>query len=87
MKRRFKRGVELVEMDFHSQQWTLGMLHLQGGTLYLCESSPSNLPPPYGMLHRAVVKACYSDTISFAGIEADAGQWLAQVWFCEVRRS
>ena len=41
-------------------------------------------PPPYGMLYRPVMKACFSDTISFTGIEQEGRQWLVQVWFCEL---
>ncbi len=84
MKRRFRNGIELPQRDFHDQEWTRGMLQYQGSALYLCLSSPDNLPAPYGILYRPTLKACFSDTITFSGIEQEGERWLAQVWFCEV---
>ncbi len=84
MKRRLRGGIELSDKDFHGQEWTRGMLQLERGVLYLCLSSPGNMPPPYGILYRPVIKACFSDTISFSGIEREGEQWFAQVWFCSV---
>ena len=62
------------------------MLTFQGSALYLCMSTPDSNPPPYGVLYRPVLKACYSDTITFSGIEKLGLVWVAQVWFCEVGR-
>ncbi|QNK74186.1 hypothetical protein H7F36_02760 [Variovorax sp. PAMC28562] len=84
MKRRFKAGVELDDRQFHAQPWVIGLLQYQGSALYLCASTPDGNPPPFGMLYRPALKACYSDTISFTGIELEGHQWLVQVWFCEV---
>lgn len=84
MKRRFRNGVERNETQFHAQEWVCGLLQFQKGLLYLCASTPDSNPPPYGVLYRPVLKACYSDTISFTGIEQEGLQWLLQVWFCEV---
>ena len=60
------------------------MLQYKGAALYPCLSSPDNVPAPYGILNRPTLKACYSDTITFSGIEQEGEHWLAQVWFCEV---
>ena len=87
MKRRFRHGVELAEGDFHAQEWVQGMLQFERNRLYLCESTPGHNPAPFGVLHRPILKACFNDTISFAGIEQDGQQWLAQVWFCELGRA
>lgn len=84
MKRRFKNGVELADRAFGEQAWAKGLLQFTGGVLYLCESTPDSQTPPYGMLYRPALKACYGDTISFTGIELEGRQWLVQVWFCEV---
>ena len=84
MKRRFKHGVELAARAFGEQEWVRGLLQYTGSVLYLCESTPDSNPPPYGMLYRPVMKACFSDTISFTGIEQEGRQWLVQVWFCEL---
>lgn len=85
MKRRFRYGVELSASDFSGQEWTRGMLHFERDRLYLCASTPGHNPPPFGILHRPTLKACFGDTISFAGIEQESGdRWVAQVWFCEL---
>ncbi|VTU36193.1 hypothetical protein [Variovorax sp. PBL-E5] len=85
MKRRFRRGVELTDAQFTDQPWTKGMLQLEKSGLYLCESTPGHNPPPYGTLHRPALKAVYSDSISFTGIEEEGGALYAQVWYCETR--
>jgi hypothetical protein len=60
------------------------LARLRQDRLYLCQSTPGHMPPPYGVLYRPTLKACFSDSISFAGIEQEGNQWMAQVWFCEV---
>jgi hypothetical protein len=84
MKRWFRQGMELSKRDFHGQEWTRGMLQFQGAALYLCLSSPDNLPAPYGILYRPTLKACFSETITFTGFEQENEQWFVQVWYCEV---
>ncbi|MDM0068373.1 hypothetical protein [Variovorax sp. J31P207] len=59
-------------------------LQPQPERLFLCQSTPGHLPPPFGILHRPTLKTFYNDTISFAGLEKDGEQWCAQVWFCQV---
>ena len=87
MKRRFRRGVELPRKEFGAQAWSGGQLELRGNVLYLCTAGAHGKPLPNGTLYRPTLKACFSETISFAGIERDGEAWNAQVWFCEVRRS
>ena len=36
------------------------MLQFQGSALYLCEFTPDSKPPPYGILYRRSLTACYS---------------------------
>ncbi|MDM0050925.1 hypothetical protein QTI04_18115 [Variovorax sp. J22R115] len=84
MKRRFRHGVELPDVDFHAQEWVRGMLQFERERLYLCQSTPGHNPPPFGVLYRPTLKSCFNDTFAFAGIEQEGRQWMAQVWFCEV---
>lgn len=84
MKRRFRYGVELSASDFNGQEWTRGMLQFERDRLYLCKSTPGHNPPPFGLLFRPTLKSCFNDAISFAGVEQEGNQWMAQVWFCEV---
>jgi hypothetical protein len=85
MKRRFRQGVELDDQAFSSQEWTTGVLELINGVLYISRAGRDQPPGPSGILHRPGLKAVFSDTISFHGIEQAGNAWVVQVWFCEVR--
>jgi hypothetical protein len=87
MKRRFRRGVELTGRQFGEQPWVHGALEMHGAVLYLSQAGPHGKPPPDGTLHRVSLKACFGNSISFAGIEANGEQWNAQVWYCELAGS
>jgi hypothetical protein len=76
MKRRFRRGIELTDRQIGEQAWVRGSLEAHGGVLYLSQAGPHGKPPPDGALHRATLKACFGNSISFAGIEATGEQWM-----------
>jgi len=82
MRRRFRRGIELTERQFADQPWVYGALQLDSGMLYLKDGPVHGKPEPYGILYRPMLRAVFSDTISFSGIELDGKVWCAQVWYC-----
>lgn len=91
MRRRYRDGVKLTATEFSEQPWNYGMLQLSTergrDLLGLYEAAPGHMTPPFGELWRPELVACYSDTISFSGIEKSGRRWVQQTWFCEVNRS